>query len=81
MRGLAWIEISDGSYLMRRMWRECGRRPGTKKPAKSRVLLFGGLDSETKRDTDGFRRITDIYEPRADRWVMQDGRLLERAAA
>lgn len=36
---------------------------------------------QIKRDTDGFRRITDIYEPRADRWVMQDGRLLERVAA
>jgi pilus assembly protein CpaF len=37
--------------------------------------------AQIKRDTDGFRRITDIYEPRADRWVMQDCRLLERVAA
>jgi pilus assembly protein CpaF len=36
---------------------------------------------QIKRTTDGFRRITDIYEPRADRWVMQDGHLVERIAA
>lgn len=28
---------------------------------------------QIKRTTDGYRRITDIYEPRADRWVMRDG--------
>jgi pilus assembly protein CpaF len=28
---------------------------------------------QIKRSTDGFRRITDIYEPRADRWVLRDG--------
>jgi pilus assembly protein CpaF len=36
---------------------------------------------QIKRDTDGFRRITDIYEPRNDRWVMRDGKMLERVAA
>ncbi|MGK2742640.1 ATPase, T2SS/T4P/T4SS family [Tepidicaulis sp. LMO-SS28] len=28
---------------------------------------------QIKRSADGFRRITDIWEPRKDRWVMQDG--------
>lgn len=36
---------------------------------------------QIKRFTDGYRRITDIYEPRNDRWVMRDGELLERSAA
>ncbi len=36
---------------------------------------------QIKRDRDGFRRITDIYEPRGDRWVMKAGELLEREAA
>ncbi|WP_173978981.1 CpaF/VirB11 family protein [Magnetospirillum sp. UT-4] len=36
---------------------------------------------QIKRTTDGYRRITDIYEPRADRWVMRDGELQERIAA
>ncbi len=31
---------------------------------------------QIKRDTRGFRRITDIYEPRTDRWVMKDGAML-----
>ncbi len=35
---------------------------------------------QIKRTTDGYRRITDIYEPRADRWVMRDGKLLEKVA-
>lgn len=33
---------------------------------------------QIKRDNSGFRRITDIYEPRTDRWVMKRG---EMAAA
>ena len=28
---------------------------------------------QIKRSSDGFRRITDIWEPRRDRWVMKDG--------
>ena len=36
---------------------------------------------QIKRSSDGWRRITDIYEPRNDRWVIKDGRLLERNAA
>lgn len=36
---------------------------------------------QIKRDADGWRRITDIFEPRNDRWVFKDGRLLERNAA
>ncbi len=28
---------------------------------------------QIKRSTDGYRRITDIYEPRNDNWVMRDG--------
>jgi pilus assembly protein CpaF len=36
---------------------------------------------QIKRDTDGWRRITDIYEPSADRWVMRDGHMLERVDA
>jgi len=36
---------------------------------------------QIKRDRDGYRRITDIYEPRAGRWVMKDGTLSERSAA
>lgn len=36
---------------------------------------------QIKRTTDGFRRITDIYEPRGDCWVMRDGALTERLAA
>jgi pilus assembly protein CpaF len=41
---------------------------------------------QIKRSTDGMRRITDIYQPRLDHWVMQDGVMLgvknakERAA-
>jgi len=31
---------------------------------------------QIKRDDTGFRRITDIYEPRNDRWVMRDGEYL-----
>lgn len=30
---------------------------------------------QIKRDNSGFRRITDIYEPRADRWVMKRGEM------
>lgn len=29
---------------------------------------------QIKRDRDGWRRVTDIYEPRRDRYVLQDGR-------
>ncbi|NMM43920.1 Flp pilus assembly complex ATPase component TadA [Rhodospirillaceae bacterium KN72] len=29
---------------------------------------------QIKRDSSGFRRITDIYEPRADRFVLKDGK-------
>lgn len=37
---------------------------------------------QIKRDAaTGFRRITDIYEPRRDRWVMKDGALLLPAIA
>lgn len=36
---------------------------------------------QIKRCTDGYRRITDIYEPRGDHWVMRDGEFLERSAA
>ncbi len=32
---------------------------------------------QIKRSADGYRRITDIYEPRADRWVLRDGDLLK----
>lgn len=28
---------------------------------------------QIKRTTDGMRRITDIYEPRKDHWIMKDG--------
>lgn len=34
---------------------------------------------QIKRDPTGFRRITDVYEPRNDRWVMQDGKMLPGA--
>lgn len=30
---------------------------------------------QIKRDDTGFRRITDIYEPRNDAWIMRDGKL------
>jgi len=30
---------------------------------------------QIKRTTDGYRRISDIYEPRAERWVLRDGSL------
>lgn len=36
---------------------------------------------QIKRNTDGYRRITDIFEPRNDRWVVKDGELIERIAA
>lgn len=36
---------------------------------------------QIKRSSDGYRRITDIYEPRGDRWVMRDGAILGREAA
>ncbi|MGE4278206.1 MAG: ATPase, T2SS/T4P/T4SS family [Magnetospirillum sp.] len=36
---------------------------------------------QIKRSSDGWRRITDIYEPRNDCWVMKDGEFLERKAA
>lgn len=36
---------------------------------------------QIKRTTDGYRRITDIYEPRGDRWVIRDGVIMERIAA
>ncbi|MEW5728054.1 MAG: CpaF/VirB11 family protein [Pseudomonadota bacterium] len=36
---------------------------------------------QIKRGSDGWRRITDIFEPSASRWVMRDGELLERVAA
>jgi len=36
---------------------------------------------QIKRSTDGYRRITDIYEPRNDNWVMRDGDFLEKDAA
>ncbi|CDK99665.1 Type II/IV secretion system protein [Magnetospirillum gryphiswaldense MSR-1 v2] len=36
---------------------------------------------QIKRSSDGWRRITDIYEPCHDRWVMKDGHFLERNAA
>lgn len=29
---------------------------------------------QIKRDTDGYRRITDIYEPNKDRYVLKDGK-------
>jgi pilus assembly protein CpaF len=32
---------------------------------------------QIKRSADGYRRITDIYEPRADRWVLRGGGLLK----
>ena len=28
---------------------------------------------QIKRDTDGYRRLSDIWEPRNDRWVLKDG--------
>lgn len=36
---------------------------------------------QIKRGGDGMRRITDIFEPSANRWVMKDGEFLERDAA
>lgn len=36
---------------------------------------------QIKRDDDGNRRITDIYEPSASRWIMRDGVFMERNAA
>lgn len=36
---------------------------------------------QIKRGNDGWRRITDIYEPRKDNWIMRDGHMLERSAA
>lgn len=35
---------------------------------------------QIKRDRDGWRRITDIYEPRNDRYVLQNGKVLQMAA-
>ncbi|WP_142850704.1 ATPase, T2SS/T4P/T4SS family [Telmatospirillum sp. J64-1] len=32
---------------------------------------------QIKRDADGWRRITDIWEPRKDRWVLKDGQEVE----
>lgn len=29
---------------------------------------------QIKRDTDGYRRITDIWEPKNDNWVLKDGK-------
>jgi pilus assembly protein CpaF len=29
---------------------------------------------QIKRNTDGWRRITEIWEPRNDRYVLQDGK-------
>jgi len=36
---------------------------------------------QIKRSTDGYRRITDIYEPVNDNWVMRDGQFKEVLAA
>ena len=36
---------------------------------------------QIKRDMRGFRRITDIYEPRTDLWVMKDGAMLLSSGA
>ncbi|MBS4047925.1 MAG: type II/IV secretion system protein [Ferrovibrio sp.] len=35
---------------------------------------------QIKRSSDGWRRITDIYEPRNDRFILQDGNFLLAAA-
>ncbi len=32
---------------------------------------------QIKRTSDGYRHITEIYEPRNDRWVMKDGKKKE----
>ncbi|WP_096704155.1 CpaF/VirB11 family protein [Magnetospirillum sp. 15-1] len=36
---------------------------------------------QIKRTSDGYRRITDIYEPRNDCWVMRHGEMVQRTAA
>ena len=36
---------------------------------------------QIRRDTDGWRRITDLYEPRTGTWVMKDGEMIDRSAA
>ena len=36
---------------------------------------------QIKRDRDGWRRVTDIYEPRNNRYVLQDNRPVLATAA
>ncbi|GAB6053095.1 hypothetical protein JCM17960_19150 [Magnetospira thiophila] len=33
---------------------------------------------QLKRTSDGWRRVTDIFEPRQDRWVLKDGKAVAR---